>query len=229
MQATLSEAIHFFGSEFWAAIAGAVVGGVITYLIQVQSLREARRARDAERNQADKAIGYSLALKTTALWNNIARMKLQIDGAREKQRNGGLNSLFIALQPLVNLPEPVQYETRELSLLFTIGVPETLNKVFRLDTIHNSLLPVWTLYASKREQLNDAVQVLGIDGESGIASIAIPKGSPGGRLMFEVNDLAEKLAQRVELDELHAREARDMLVTALNTKLGLNIKYQPPE
>ena len=44
-------------SEFLAAIGGAVVGGLIAYLVQIKALREARRDRAEERLLVKKGTG----------------------------------------------------------------------------------------------------------------------------------------------------------------------------
>ena len=47
-------------SEFLAAIAGAVVGGVIAYVVQIQALLEARRQRVEDRKLMAQAHGRAL-------------------------------------------------------------------------------------------------------------------------------------------------------------------------
>lgn len=223
MKATVCDALSFFGSEFWAAIVGAMVGGVIAYLIQLQALREARKARAQAQEDENKSLGYSLFFKTLTIWNNLAHMKKYVDEARKKQIDFKADRLSTVLKPLANVADPIKYDPREMSLLLSLGEAGTLNEILPLDAIHNSILPVWALYAKKRNELHDVVQMHGIDLDSGVANISLPADSKAARLLFEVNELATALAERADKDEAEARHARDDLLQTIRKRIGLPI------
>jgi hypothetical protein len=223
MLEALLDGFGLLGSEFWAAIAGASVGGVITYFIQLQSLREARRGREESQLAENRALGYSLLFKTLAIWNNFFHLKNHVDQARQIQAAGGFDILSSVLRPLASLSDPVKYDAREMSLLLSLQEDKTFNAVLSQDAIHNGILPVWSLYAQKREQLHDAAESLGIDLSSGVGNIRFPIGSIAERLFFEVDELAVVLAERADKDEAEARAARDILLGTLKQKLGLTI------
>lgn len=225
MKSIACDVLVFFGSEFWAAIVGALVGGIIAYFIQLQALREARNERRNAQTDENKSLGFSLFFKTLAIWNNLAHIKNYVEEARKKQIEVSADRLSIVLLPLANIADPVKYEQREMSLLLSLGEAETLNRVLPLDAIHNSILPVWDLYATKREALHDAVEMHGIDLDSGVASISLPVDSKAARLLFEVNQLATELAERAQRDEAEARDARDILLQTLKRRLGLEINF----
>jgi hypothetical protein len=225
MKSIVCDVLVFFGSEFWAAIVGALVGGIIAYFIQLQALREARNERRKTQTDENKSLGFSLFFKTLAIWNNLAHIKNYVEEARKKQIEVSADRLSIVLLPLANIADPVKYEQREMSLLLSLGEAETLNRVLPLDAIHNSILPVWDLYATKREALHDAVEMHGIDLDSGVASISLPVDSKAARLLFEVNQLATELAERAQKDEAEARHARDILLQTLKRRLGLEINF----
>ncbi|MGE8103814.1 hypothetical protein ACQKP1_09005 [Allorhizobium sp. NPDC080224] len=225
MQATACEALCLFNSEFWAAIVGAVVGGVIAYFVQLRALREARVARKEARQDENKALAYSLFFKMLSVWNNLAHLKNHVDEARALQVSAGVDRLSTVLRPLANLTDPVRFEPGEMSMLLGLGEADTFNEVMSQDAIHNSILPVWSLYATKRDQLHDAAHSRGLDMTSGIGTLAFEAGSPAELLFYEVTELAVVLAERADKDEAQARNARDLLLRTLNQKLGLNLNF----
>ena len=50
-------------TEFWSAIFGAIVGGVIAFFIRWITLREARQQREAEHRRSQQALGHALLFK----------------------------------------------------------------------------------------------------------------------------------------------------------------------
>jgi hypothetical protein len=50
-------------AEFWSAIAGAIVGGLIAYFIQIRALREGRNQRADDRKLVQQAQAHALLFK----------------------------------------------------------------------------------------------------------------------------------------------------------------------
>ena len=61
--ASLKELAAWPGSEFWAAIIGAVVGGSITLIAQRQEQKASRQERAEDRKFEAKGQAYSLLFK----------------------------------------------------------------------------------------------------------------------------------------------------------------------
>ncbi|MCF6198996.1 MAG: hypothetical protein L3J67_06280 [Hyphomicrobiaceae bacterium] len=60
-----------FGNEFWAAIIGAIVGGLISAGLQWLAYREQKKQREEERKNKDTAIAHSLLFKMIGIHTNL--------------------------------------------------------------------------------------------------------------------------------------------------------------
>src|SRR5262245_42465642 len=58
-------------TELWAAVIGAIVGGLIAYFIQVKALREGRQQREDDLRRSNRALGYSLLFKVIKIHSNF--------------------------------------------------------------------------------------------------------------------------------------------------------------
>ena len=59
------------GSEFWAAILGAVTGGLITAGLQWLSFKNQKQQRDQEKNDRNIAIAHALLFKVLRIHTNL--------------------------------------------------------------------------------------------------------------------------------------------------------------
>lgn len=227
MQPPAADHWMFFGSEFFSAIVGALIGGLIAYLVQLQTLREERKAREQQRREEQSAAGYALFFKVLSIYSNLNHIKNYMVEAREAATGRGDWPLHSTLKPLANVFNPIFFDTEGMSLLLGLKEPKTLNAVLSLDAIHNGVLPAWHLYASKKEQFNQLVSVTNFEPSTGTAAIAIQKGSAAERLMYEVNELAEELAARAIRDADDSQVALELLMGTLNSRLNLEIKFEP--
>jgi hypothetical protein len=102
-------------SEFWAAIAGAVVGslvgGFISYLLQASALKAPRAERAEVSAQERQAPAYALVFNLIAIVNNLANLKLHVDECKARaaaDHHSGPPATF--LLPLVNILDPVNFD-----------------------------------------------------------------------------------------------------------------------
>ena len=58
-------------SEFWSAIAGAVIGGLIALVAQVIFLRTAKKQREDEQRRTQQALANSLLFKMMRIHSNF--------------------------------------------------------------------------------------------------------------------------------------------------------------
>jgi hypothetical protein len=226
VQQSTAELSMLFSSEFLSAIAGAVVGGLIAFLVQLQALREARKERAAQKREEENAAAYALFFKVLSISNNLNHIKNYVIEARTLLNSRAEMPLHVALKPLANVPSPLFFDAAEMALLLALKEPRTLNAVLSLDAIHNGVLPAWHLYASKRERFNQMVTITGIESNTGIAAITFKRGSAAEGLMYELRELAEALAARAERDAEKARVALEALIDTLNRRMNLEINFQ---
>lgn len=227
MQQLTAQLSMLFSSEFLSAIAGAVVGGIIAYVVQLQALREERKARADQKREEENAAAYALFFKVLSIYNNLNHIKNYVVEAREALQSRADLPLSATLKPLANVATPIFFDTTEMALLLSLKEPRTLNAVLPLDAIHNGILPAWHLYASKKDRFNQLVTITEFEPNTGIAAISFRRGSAAEGLMYEVKELAEALAGRAERDAETAQMALEALIEMLNRRLSLEINFQP--
>lgn len=75
-------------NEFWAAIAGAIVGGLIAFGIQVIALREARKERIRDAAEKQKALGHALIFKVIGIYSHLRQLNLHLQDAAARMPKG---------------------------------------------------------------------------------------------------------------------------------------------
>jgi hypothetical protein len=71
------------GGTFWATLFGAVVGGVITFLIQINGVRIARKERLDAKRQEDLQTARLAMVKVIRMLSNMRHIRSAILAAKE--------------------------------------------------------------------------------------------------------------------------------------------------
>lgn len=99
-------------SEFIAALAGALIGGGISYLTQrAQFRREDNKATSAKKLE-DEVTAQTILFKLSSIFNSFANINNDILEARSRCGDG--DELFTVYSPPVHSPSRVGLEYREL-------------------------------------------------------------------------------------------------------------------
>lgn len=210
--------LSFFGAEFWSAIAGAFVGGVIALWVQQKSLLEARNDRKEQEVTVSRALAYSLYFKVLKIANNLGHLRRHVEGCKELGQGTTPSGMLL---PLANHQAPVEFSADEMALLLSYKNDEVFNAVLSLDNIHNSTIPAWKFYAERRERMQSMVSIDRFDEASGAGSFAFRQGTPEHIALYEANELAKLLVERSERDANEAMDALGMLEDLLREKAGL--------
>jgi hypothetical protein len=235
MEEKLVEALGTFWSaisratEFWSAIAGAVVGGLIAYIVQVKALREGRKQRDDDHKRLQQAQGHALLFKMIRIHSNFSVIHQHIetcfDQAAQKGMKGGAEPWQFVL-PLANPPDPVHFSPEEMGLLLSFKNDEVFNSIVSMDVIHNSLTNAVKLLTTERRALTERLRADDASGAilSGVADrdqfLALrPR-------MIEVNSLIEQLRIEARRDFDESSEALDRLNKVLRDRLGLAYRLE---
>jgi hypothetical protein len=140
-------------SEFWAAIVGALVGGLIAYIVQIKALREARRDRAEERVLIKKGLANSLMFKMFRIQSNLRIVHQHILDClkRAKDKNLEGSELWQLVSPIGNPPHPVHFTSDEMSMLLDQKDNDVFNSVASMDTV----IEMVGLYKEERFKLAD--------------------------------------------------------------------------
>lgn len=215
------EMLQLPGSEFWSAITGAVVGGLIAFWIQNKTLIEARNERRSERLQAETALAYSLLFKVIKIYNNLEHIRRHVD--MQKTLHGESTGPSGYLLALANLPSAIEFSADEMSMLLSIQSDDTFNSILSLDSIHNSIMPVWELYAALREKVKMSSQTIQFDSKVGRSEIQVKNDSPLAVAIFEADQMATELVRRAYVDATEAKQVLDELIACFRAKFGFTI------
>jgi len=110
-------------------------------------------------------------------------------------------------------------------MLLKLKDDDLFNDVLNLDRIHNSILPVWTLYASERKAMTVLIEVEGakFNPEDGSSAFEYPKNGNLARKIYEVEQLAEQLVGRAKADAKESAGIIARLAEHINQRLKLGI------
>lgn len=227
-QQTLTAAQELMrATELWAALVGAMFGGLIGLLGQLVALSAARRDRKEQRKNVERALATSLLLKVTRIVANVLHIQNHIEESVARAATESVSGeLWQALWPIANPPEAINLTSDEMALVLSSKDRIVFNAVLSMDTEHNGLLATLRLYSDYRRDL--------------LARLPAPQDLRGASVGTSKLSLKEKLALQPAIDEVaslaeqlrsdakrNAHEFRHAL-SALQTllKKQLNLGYE---
>jgi hypothetical protein len=187
-------------TEFWATIAGAIVGGAISLAIQMISFREGRLIRQKDRKRQDEALAHSLVFKCMRILSNIHLIYGHFIESDARAATDGVNvEPWAKYLPIANPPEPINFSADEMGMLLGLKDAPVFNAMMDMDVRHNSIVATLNAFNTSRIALTDTVSSVGFldAGEGQQLSHSMPQ-SAAAMLrpkMIEVNTLAEGLRE----------------------------------
>lgn len=210
-------------SEFWSAIIGSIVGGLIAYLVQLKALREDRKKRREDYARIQSGLANALLFKTIRIHSNIHNIYRSLEDYFEKADKAGLPyEPWQIVLPFGNLPELIHFSPDEMGLALGLKNDEVFNMIVDIDVIHNGLIESVRTMNRERKDLGDRIRKIGTDGN--IAHIGLSKEEYLAirPKMIEVNDLIEQIRTfgktnldktRKVLFDLHNLLRKDLMVS----------------
>jgi hypothetical protein len=195
-------------TEFWAAIigaiVGAVVGGVISYILQRAAARGAKKVRDEDHLQQQRALANSLLFKMLRIYSNFCNIHQLLEECFADAAKHGLQAdPWQVVRPLANPPELIHFTADEMGMLLAQKDNEVFNRVLPMADIHNSLVDALKVFATLRMTLTDRLAelpVVKVDGPLVSAAFTKEHAQAFEPKMLEVNSLAENIRERATKD-----------------------------
>lgn len=214
--------------EAWAGLlgglGGAIVGGLISWLLQLQARASDRAAQAENRRERQTAMAHAIIYKLMAIASHYAvyTRKFEADWAE----HGAEAEPWQFVLGSAHEPDPIHFTTDEMTLLVELGMEEVFNSLLTLAEAHNQMGCVSGLYARKREELRRSLPPAAfVDGRLVTKADTVLAARP---LMIELNTLATSMR------DFASRDARESVATleaahaGFADKLGIKWKLVDP-
>jgi hypothetical protein len=208
-------------AEFWSAIAGAIVGGLIGIAIQLKVIWEAREQRKEDHERVQRALGLSLFFKMTKIVTNLHHLSRHIERCfQQAEAKGFKGDPWQFVLPLANFPEPVHFSADEMSMLLDLKNDKVFNDVISTDDVHNAMVEAAKTMSAERLSLEDRLSHDGVEGNVvyGHREEELAQHRPQ---IVKVNMLIELVRSNLKIDSEQSRAKLHELHDLLREKLGL--------
>lgn len=214
-----------FGTEFWSAISGAVVGGVIALVVQLIAINASKKERIADKNEKRRALGHSLIFKATRIHSNIDQLQRHLEEPFARVDPSLNIEPWSLVRPLANPPDDVHFTADEMSLVLSLNNPDLSETLMSIDVIHNGLIDIFETYRVERGETLSLMPAE-MDGIVGRTILTKDQEMLVRPKMVAMNQLIEDLRIRAKRDYEESRDAVEELLATANDKLGLGLKME---
>ncbi|MBL8628073.1 MAG: hypothetical protein JNM81_00485 [Rhodospirillaceae bacterium] len=211
-------------SEFWAAIAGAVVGGLISLGVQLLAFRYSKKQAKDAKQDTQIALAKSLLLKTMKINAHLNQFQKHNEfhfKLADEQKLGA----WQVVKAFANLPQQIHFSTDELTLLLSLNADDLFNEIVMLDEIHNDAIELFRTYKEMRGSLTQLLPSK-MEGSHGIAELTPEQLFTLRPKMVELEALAQDIKIRCEQDTSESWSCLTKLMTTFRDKLGLKLTVE---
>jgi hypothetical protein len=217
------------GSEFWAAIAGAVVGavisGVITVAMQFVAVGAARKERVEEREERLRSLAHSLLIKAGRLYGSLDILHAALQEGLNEQLEG---RPWQKVQAVGNLPDPIHFTTEELALVASNNWLEAFQLLVAVEEGHKTVVGLWRDYGAYRDGLLELMpppeEMTGLRGAPSVTREQLIQYGPR---MAVLDHMVETLGLDSEINLTNAARLLDLLNPALKKRFKLSFVILP--
>jgi hypothetical protein len=191
-------------SEFWSAIVGAVVGGLIAFGVQMVALRETRRAREEDNFTRRQTLAYSLLDKMMRVHSDLQELHKALEKGFAGVAESGAEP-WQSVSPLVNPGPDIFFTSDEKGMLLAQKDFALYNAVASMDYLRNSDYQVLKRYTEIVQTLTSALPTpVAFDDSWVSVELTAEDKLKFGPQMLKANSLASTLRM---LAETHHKEA----------------------
>jgi hypothetical protein len=206
------------GTEFWSAITGALVGGMIAFVVQMIALRAAK----SQRSEDYKLVQQDWEIKMIRIHVNFQAINRHIEACFEGAgRRGLVGEPWQFVLPLANPPNPIHFSSEEMGMLLAQKVDEVFNSVLSIDVLHNGLIDAVKTLNDRRMALTERIAAGKVEGEVAVGGLAHAELLAIRPRMIELNTLIEQLRADASKAVEESGDVLGRLHQLLREKLGL--------
>jgi len=213
-----------FDSEFWAAISGAILGGLIATGMQLLTLVMTAKQRAQTELTLRQGLARSLLFKVVKVFSDFKVLNNHAIECNQRAIEHKDAFSWKWFSPLANLPRPVIFTAEEMGTLLACKDNDLFNEVAALDDIHNGLIQSLELYRARRAALSDELPAR-MQGMVGTIEIDEATCHRIGPRVAELEQLTQELAYsfRQNADPSFSVAARLTAAFDRTYKLGISI------
>ncbi len=216
---------NVINSNFWAAIAGAIVGGALTIIMQMLDRRSAKRERrDAQRLERQATA--------TSIVSKLVRMHRQLDSFVRNHELGAAEAKsgqdpWAYVRAIGALPEPASLTSAEAASLLQLDA-NLFNEILLFADRYQVAVQTHGLYGSVRKSLQDKLSPIRMEGIVGEvhASDELERLTAPERAWL--NDTAITSHTHNVADAAMGIDLLRRLVAKVNSDLGMSLKMAIP-
>jgi hypothetical protein len=181
-------------TEFWSAIIGAIIGGLMVLAAQMLGWWADRKQRREDYKRAQQALAASLLFKMMRIHANYGGVHQYIEESFEQAAKKGMHDEpWRFLLPLASLPTPIDFSSDEMGMLLQQKDDAVFNSMLEADVLYNHFVGGITTLQPMRAALMERIPPDQVSGDTGRV-FPSPKELTALRpRMIEVNALIEQL------------------------------------
>ena len=219
----ISQILLGFGNEFWAAIIGAIIGGIITGIWQFLAFKRENNILTHADLKRKQALGRSLVFKLMRIVSNIKRIDDHLRNCLGDPKEASIIHPWQYVLPIPNLPKEIELSSDEISLLMQNKNHPIINNLLDLHHIHNSNIELFKVYNTKREDLRKTLPASGAQGREFSLRLNAEELLKFRPLMLECNDILRSLHIRGYDDYLLSTKILNEVGEHLNKEIDLGL------
>jgi hypothetical protein len=218
----------FASTEFWSAIIGAIVGGVIALIAQLIALRAERKHREEDHKRAQQALGTSLLFKMTRIYSDFVNTHRHIeDHCKSAQERNLTGELWQFVPPLANPPPLVHFTSDEMGMLIGLKDNDLFNALVSLDEVHNGMVETIKVYKELRLALAERMPApMSWQGTTFVGALTHKQLATLRPLMVNVESVITQLRSGTTSEAKVSGDVLDRLAALLRDRLGLTYKFE---
>jgi hypothetical protein len=215
-------------TEFWSAIIGAVVGGLMVLAAQMLALWADRKQRREDYKRAQQALAASLLFKMMRIHANYGGVHQYIEECFEEAAKKGMHDEpWRFLLPLASLPTPIDFSSDEMSMLLQQRDDAVFNSMLEVDVLYNHFVGALALLQKWKAALFERIPPDQVSGDTGQVLLPPKEYAALRPRMIEVNALVEQLRVDARDGVKASEELLDRLQKLLRKRLDLPFKVGP--
>ncbi|MBM3090274.1 hypothetical protein GFB56_05530 [Ensifer sp. T173] len=222
---TVSDDSVALWSGLGGAVLGALVSGVISWVLARQTSKQ-QLARDSEqRRETEKSQALKAVIKLQAILNALHDTKRTIDGmltSAEEQGYGDID-LWQKAMPISGLPkEPISFDPQDIVVLFAAQKHDIANDLTLMSSRWASLLENMKDYNRLRTELVHSIPTDRMEGDRGTFVLNAGQIAMFGPRMHVLNNLMAQVMENLEADLNNGFRVANEMGPALRTYLNDN-------